>query len=95
MAGQGCPRPAGEARVLLRVGRPRLAVGWLAAEGSREAFWASRGHGKVLLPWMGFLPFWAVGGVLTANLHLFLSQHRAKTADQYGARGPEAPPRIT
>ena len=81
--------------MLLRVGRTHLPVGWLAAEGSREAFWASRGHGKVLLPWMGFLPFWAVGGVLTANLHLFLSQHRGDAADQYGARGPEAPPRIT
>ena len=81
--------------MLLRVGRTHLPVGWLAAEGSREAFWASRGHGKVLLPWMGFLPIWTVGGVQAANQHPFLAQQRADAATHHGARGPEAPPRIT
>ena len=48
-----------------------------------------------MLLWVGFLPFWTVCGVLTASLHPFVSQHRADTADQHGARGPEAPPKIT
>ena len=68
--------------------RTNPPAGWWRAEGSREAFWASRGHGKVLLPWMGFLPFLTVGGMLTAKLHPFVSQHRANTPDQHGACGP-------
>ena len=76
--------------------RTNPPAGWLAGcRGLPGGVLGVTGHGKVLLPWMGFLPFWAVGGVLTANLHLFLSQHRGDAADQYGARGPEAPPRIT
>lgn len=48
-----------------------------------------------MLLWGGFLPFWTVWGVLTAILHPFLSQDRADTATHRGARGPEAPPKIT
>ena len=78
--------------MLLRVGRTRLPVGWLAAEGSREAFWASRGHGKVLLPWAGLPPIWTVGGVQMAIQGPLGAQHRVEYLNPEGAQGPEAPP---
>ena len=75
--------------------QPRLPAHWAAENWPETAFWASPGHGKMLLPWMGFPLIWTVGGVLTAILHPFLSQDRADTATHRGARGPEAPPKIT
>ena len=75
---------------MFRVSRPLLPAPWAAENWPETAFWPSPGHGRILLIWMGFMPFWTVGGVLTAKLHPFLSQHRASTATHDGARGPEA-----
>ena len=81
--------------MLLRGSRPHLPAPCGCQNWPETAFWASRGHGKVLLPWMGFLPIWTVGGVQAANQHPFLAQQRADAATHHGARGPEAPPKIT
>ena len=95
MAGPGCPGPAGEGRTLPWATQPHLPACCLRAEGAREALWASPGHGKVLLPWVGLPPIWTVGGVLTAIQHPLGAQHRVVLPTSEGARGPEAPPRIT
>ena len=49
----------------------------------------------MLLPWVGLPPIWTVGGVLTAIQHPLGAQHRVVLPTSEGARGPEAPPRIT
>ena len=81
--------------MLLRGSQPHLPGPCGCQNWPETAFWASPGHGRRMLLWVGFLPFWTVWGVLTAILYPFLSQDRADTATHRGARGPEAPPKIT
>lgn len=56
-------------RVLSGGMQPRLPAHWAAENWPETAFWASPGHGRRMLLWVGFLPFWTACGVLTASLH--------------------------
>ena len=72
--------------------QPRLPAHWAAENWPETAFWASPGHGKVLLPWAGLPPIWTVGGVQMAIQGPLGAQHRVEYLNPEGAQGPEAPP---